>query len=147
MRLRKVVMEKKSKMAQIHILKINENATLFRFLSNTDLTINILFSSDNLDFTYSIKRLFVVLVNCHFKHGLDNQHFVFIRQLDFTYSIIRLFVVLINCQYVLFKINCSKTSYLTPCNVMHERSVFLHRALLADWVDNIFPTSKMCSQY
>ena len=35
-----------------------------------------------------------------------------------------------------------KTSYLTPYNVPHEWVVFLHRVLLAYWVDYIFPTSK-----
>ena len=51
-------------------------------------------------------------------------------------------VVLICCQYALFKSTCSKTSYLTLCDVPHEWFVFLHRALWADWVDNILPTSK-----
>ena len=68
--------------------------------------------------------------------------FLFIRQLYFTYSIKRSFFVLIDCQYVLFKSSCSKTSYLTPCNVPHEWFVFLNLALLADWVDYIFLTSK-----
>ena len=52
------------------------------------------------------------------------------------------FFVLIDCQCALFKSTCSKTSYLTPCNVLHEWFVFLHLALLADWVDYILPTSK-----
>ena len=50
--------------------------------------------------------------------------------------------ILIYCQYALFKSTWSKTSYLTPYNVLHEWFVLLHRALLAYWVDNIFPTSK-----
>ena len=52
------------------------------------------------------------------------------------------FFVLIDCQCALFKSICWKTSYLTPCNVPHEWFVFFNLALLADWVDYIFPTSK-----
>ena len=73
-----------------------------------------------------------------FKYWLVNQNFVFIRQLYFTYSIKRLFFVLNDCQYTLFKSTFSKTSYL----VSNDWFVFLHRALLAEWVDNIFLTSK-----
>ena len=77
-----------------------------------------------------------------FQHGLVNHNFVFSRQLYVTFSIKRLLFVLIDFQYALFKRTCLKTSYLTPCNVPHEWLVFLHRNLLADSVDNIFPTSK-----
>ena len=77
-----------------------------------------------------------------FQHGLIHQNVVFIRRLYFTYSIKRSFFVLVDCQYTLFKSTCSKTSYLTSCDVAHERIVFLHRDLLADRVDYIFPTSK-----
>ena len=80
-------------------------------------------------------------VNVH-SNGLVPQNFVVIRQLYCTYSIKRSFFVLIDCQYALFKSSCSKTSYLTPCNVPHEWFVYLHLAVLADWVDYIFPTSK-----
>ena len=73
---------------------------------------------------------------------LVHQHFVFIRELFFIYSIKWSVFVLIGCQYALFKSTCYKTSYLTPCNIPHEWFEFLHRALLADWVDYIFPTSK-----
>ena len=76
------------------------------------------------------------------RHGLGHQNFVLIRQLYFTYSIKRSFFVLIEYQYSLLKSTCSKTSYLTPCNVPHEWFVFLLPALLADRVDYIFPTSK-----
>ena len=55
-----------------------------------------------------------------FQNGLINQNFVFIRLLYFTNSMKRLFFVLIDCQYALLKSTCSKTSYLTPCNVPHE---------------------------
>ena len=82
------------------------------------------------------------LFSISFQHGLVDRNFVFIRQLYFTYSIKRSVFVLIDCQHSLFKSTCSKTSYLTPCNVPHEWFVFLHRALLADRVDYIFPTSK-----
>ena len=34
--------------------------------------------------------------------------------------------------YALFKSTCSKTSYLTTCNVPPELFVFLHRVFLAD---------------
>ena len=42
-----------------------------------------------------------------------------------------------------------ENKFLTSCNVPHKWFVFLHRALLADWVSNIFPTSKCwyCSPY
>ena len=75
-----------------------------------------------------------------FQNGLVNQNCVLIIQSFFTYSIKRFFFVLIDCQYALFKNICSKTSYLNPCNAPHEWFVFFHRAHLADWVDNIFPT-------
>ena len=78
----------------------------------------------------------------YFKHGLVHQNCVFIRHLYFTYSVKISFFVLIDCQYALFKSTCSKASYLTPCNVPHEWFVFLHLALLADWVYYIFPTSR-----
>ena len=55
-----------------------------------------------------------------FQHGLFNQSFVFIRQLYFKYYFKRLFCLLIDCRYALFKIICTKTSYLTPCNVPLE---------------------------
>ena len=54
----------------------------------------------------------------------------------------KIIFVSIDCQSTLFKSTCSKTSYLTPCNVPDEWFVFLHLVLLADWVDYIFPTSK-----
>ena len=57
------------------------------------------------------------LCSISFQRGLVNQNFVFIRKLYFTYSIIRSLFVLIDCQYALFLF---KTSYLTPCNVLHE---------------------------
>ena len=93
---------------------------------------NILKINENATLVFSIS----------FLYGLVNQSFVFIKQLYFTYSIKRLLFALIDCQYALFKIACSKTSNPTPCNVAHEWFVFLHRALLADWVDYSFPTSK-----
>ena len=76
----------------------------FRYLSNMDLSIKILFSSDNstLDILSKDHSLYWLIVNMH----------------------------------------CSKTSYLTPCNALHEWFVFLHSAFLAYWVDKIFPTSK-----
>ena len=82
----------------------------FRFISNMDLTIKILFSLDNCTL-----------------HMPPKDHFF----------------VLVDWQYALFKSTCSKTSYLTPCIVPHEWFVFMDRTLLADWVDYIFPTSKM----
>ena len=85
-----------------------------------------------------------------FQHGLANQNFIFIKQFYFTYSIKNLFFVFIDCQYALFTSICWKTSCLTPCNVPHQWKLFSIRALLADLVDNIFPTSKfldMCSPY
>ena len=83
----------------------------FRCLSNMDLSIKILFSSDNCTL-----------------HILSKDHSLYMYWL----------IVNIHCLKVLIQ----KTSYLTPCNVPHEWFVFLHRAFLADWVDNIFPTSK-----
>ena len=65
-----------------------------------------------------------------------------IRQLYFTFSIKRLGFVLIDCHYALFNSTCSETNNLIPCNVPHEWFVLLHCVLSADWVDNIFPTSK-----
>ena len=78
-----------------------------------------------------------LLFSIFFQHGLVNQNFVFTRQLFFTYSIKRVFSVLIDCQCALFKSSYSKTSYPTLCHVPHDWFVFLHRVLLADWVDNI----------
>ena len=77
-----------------------------------------------------------------FSNGLVHQNFVFIRQLYFTYYKKKSLFVLIDCQYALFRSTCSKTSYLTLCNVPHEWFEFLHPAPLVDWVDYIFPTSK-----
>ena len=77
-----------------------------------------------------------------FKHGLVHQHFIFIRGLYFIYSIKWSVFVLTDCQYALFKSTCYKTSYKTPCNVPHEWFEILNRVVFADWVDNIFPTSK-----
>ena len=59
-----------------------------------------------------------------FQQGLVNQNFAFIWQLYFTYSIKRSFFVLIDCKYALFKSTCSKTTFLTFCNVPHELFVF-----------------------
>ena len=92
---------------------------------------------------YSGECLYILEINenatlvfsISFQHGLVHTNFAFIRQLYFTYSINRSFFVLTDCQIVLFKSTCSKTRYLTPCNVPHEWFVFLHRALLADLVD------------
>ena len=95
-------------------------------------TFNILEINENATLVFSIS----------FQHRLVHQNFVFIRQLYFTYAIKRSFFVLIDCKYVLFKSTCSKTSYLTPCNVSHQWFVFLLRVLLADGLDYIFPTSK-----
>ena len=67
-----------------------------------------------------------------FLHRLVNQNVVFIGKLFFIYSIKKMLFALIDCQYALLKITYSKTSYPTPCNVAHERFVFLHRALLDD---------------
>ena len=77
-----------------------------------------------------------------FQHGHGNQNFVFIIQINFESSIKRHFFALIYCKYALYKSTCLKTSYLTLCKVLLEWFVFFHSALLADWVDNIFPTSK-----
>ena len=49
-----------------------------------------------------------------------------------------LLVVNVHCLKVFY----SKTGYMTLLNVPHEWFVFFHRALLADWVTNIFPRSK-----
>ena len=49
---------------------------------------------------------------------------------------------MIDCQYALFKSIFSKISHLTPCKVPHEWFLLLLRVLVADWLDNIFPTSK-----
>ena len=86
----------------------------FRCISNMDLSIKILFSSDNftLHFLSKDHSLYWLVVNMH-------------------------------CLKVLVK----KTSYPTPCNFPHEWFVFLHRAFLGDWVDNIFPTSKCQYMY
>ena len=58
--------------------------------------------------------------------------FCFIRQLCCTFFKKRVFFVSVDCQYALFKSTCSKTSYLTPCNVPHEGFLISHRALKAD---------------
>ena len=55
-----------------------------------------------------------------FKNGLVHQHYVFFRKLYFKYSIKLSVFVLIDCQYALFKSTFYKTSFLTPCNVLHE---------------------------
>ena len=81
-----------------------------------------------------------LVLSIYFKHELVHQHFVFIRQLYFTYSTKWSVFALIGCQYAWFKSTCYKTSYLTNCNIPHEWFEFLHCALLADWVDYIFPT-------
>ena len=81
----------------------------FRYLSNVDLSIKILFSSDNCT-----------------SHILSQDHSLY------------WLIVTMHC----LKVLVHKTSYLTPCNVPHGWFIFFHRALLADWVDNIFPTSK-----
>ena len=77
---------------------------------NNSITKDILEINKNATLVFSIS----------FQHGLVPLNFVFIRQLYFTYSIKRPFFILIDCQYALFKRACSKTSYLTLCNVPHE---------------------------
>ena len=119
------------------IYRKHETAISFVCLSITRIagiyvTAHILKINENATLVFSMS----------FPHGLVNQNFVFIKQLNFTYSIKRLLFALLDCQYALFKIACSKTNYPTPCNVAHEWFVFLHRAISADWVDNIIPTSK-----
>ena len=81
----------------------------FLYLSNMDLSIKILFSSDNCTL-----------------HILSKDH--------------SLYWLIVNMHWL--KVLVQKTSYLTPCYVPHVWFVFLHLAFLADWVDNIFPTSK-----
>ena len=81
----------------------------FRYLSNTDLSINSLFSSDN----YTLH----ILSNDQSLHWL---------------------VVNMHC----FEVLVTKQVIWPPCNVLHEWFEFLYCALLADWVDNIFPKSK-----
>ena len=109
------------------------------FINNFTLDGIVLVSQFNI---LKINEIAPLVFSISFLHGLVNQSFVYIKKLYFTYSFKRLLFALIDCQYALFKISCSKTSYPTPCNVAHEWFVFLHRALLADWVDYIFPTSK-----
>ena len=100
--------------------------------------------SDHSNQTYilEINENATLVFSIYFQHGVVHQIFVLIRQLIFTYAIKISFFVLIDCQYALFESTCSKTSYLTPCNVPHEWFVFYHRDLLSDLVDYNFPTSK-----
>ena len=101
------------------------------------------YSFELLIYSKSIKtHLIHLYFQYFFQHGLVNQNFVLIRQLCVTFPIKRVCFVSVDCQYALFKSTCSKTSYLTLCNVPHEWLVISHRALKADWVVNIFPTSK-----
>ena len=95
-------------------------------------TLTILEINENATLVFSIS----------FKHELVHHHFVFIGQLHFTYSIKWSVFVFIGYQCALYKSTCYKTIYLTLCNVPHEWFEFLHRVILADWVDQIFPTSK-----
>ena len=92
----------------IYSISMKTQHLYFRYILKMELSIKILFSSDNCSL-----------------HSLSKDIFV-----------------LIDWQYALFKSTWSKTSYLTPYYVPHEWFVFLHRVLLAYWVDYIFPTSK-----
>ena len=98
-----------SQQVDIYSKSMKTQHLYFRYIPNTDLSIKILFSSDNCT-----------------SHILSKDHSLY------------WFIDTMHC----LKVVVHKTSYLTPCNVPHGWFIFLHRALLADWVDNIFPTLK-----
>ena len=73
-------------------------------------TVTILKINENATLVFSIS----------FLHGLVNQ--ILFSSNNCTLHILSkdCYFQSIDCQYALFKIACSKTSYLTPCNVAHE---------------------------